>query len=65
VHWTQAITERISQSHAQKVIGGGDTIAVIEKSGIPESSLGFMSTGGGAMLEFLLKGTLPAIDALE
>ena len=64
VHWTLAIAEKIAQSNAQKVIGGGDTIAVIEKSAIPNDKLGFLSTGGGAMLEFLLKGTLPAIDAL-
>ena len=47
------------------VIGGGDTIAVIEESGLPQEHLGFLSTGGGAMLEFLLKGTLPAIEALK
>jgi phosphoglycerate kinase len=64
-HWTHSIAERIAESKAQKVIGGGDTIAVIEKSGIPESKLGFLSTGGGAMLEYLLKGTLPGIEALK
>jgi len=65
VHWTHAIAEKIAESNAQKVIGGGDTIAVIEKTGIPESKLGFLSTGGGAMLELLLKGTLPGIEALN
>jgi len=64
-HWTRAIAEKISESNAQKVIGGGDTIAVVEKSGIPEDRLGFLSTGGGAMLELLLKGTLPGIEALQ
>ncbi len=64
-HWTHAIAERIAVSDAQKVIGGGDTIAVIEKSGIPENNLGFLSTGGGAMLEYLLKGTLPGVEALN
>jgi phosphoglycerate kinase len=63
--WTSAIVDLISKSSAQKVLGGGDTIAVVEKSGIDQKNLGFLSTGGGAMLEFLLKGTLPAIDALE
>ena len=47
------------------VIGGGDTIAALKESGIPEEKLGFFSTGGGAMLEFLLKGTLPGIEALQ
>ena len=41
------------------MIGGGDTIAAIQESGVKEDQLGFLSTGGGAMLEYLLKGTLP------
>ncbi|MDP2650207.1 MAG: phosphoglycerate kinase [bacterium] len=45
------------------IIGGGDTIAAIGKP--IEGSCSFVSTGGGAMLEFLLKGTLPGIKALE
>ena len=46
------------------VIGGGAAIAAIE--GIaPEGKLGFLSTGGVAMLEYLLKGTLPAIEVLK
>lgn len=62
---TKAIAELIQQSMAQKVIGGGDTIALIEEAELDVSKLGFLSTGGGAMLEFLLKGSLPAIDALN
>ncbi len=65
IHYTQGIAELISKSDARKVIGGGDTIAAIEQSGIEQENLGFLSTGGGAMLEYLLKGTLPAIEALE
>ncbi|MDB5238335.1 MAG: Phosphoglycerate kinase [Candidatus Kaiserbacteria bacterium] len=65
ISWTHAIAELIAQSSAQKVIGGGDTIAAIEESGVAESSLGFLSTGGGAMLEYLLDGTLPGIQALQ
>ena len=64
-HYTQAIAELISKSEAKKVIGGGDTIAAIEASGVPQDNLGFLSTGGGAMLEYLLKGTLPGIEALR
>ncbi len=63
-HYTAAIAEIISHSEAKKVIGGGDTIAAIEQSGISQGNLGFLSTGGGAMLEYLLKGNLPAIEAL-
>jgi phosphoglycerate kinase len=63
--WTHAIAELISESAAQKVIGGGDTIAVIEESGMPQENLGFLSTGGGAMLEYLLDGTLPGLEPLQ
>ena len=63
--WTHAIAELIAESPAQKVIGGGDTIAALQESGIAMDKLGFLSTGGGAMLEYLLKGTLPGIDALN
>ena len=65
IHYTQAIGELISKSEAKKVIGGGDTIAAIEKAGIAQEHLGFLSTGGGAMLEYLLKGTLPGIEVLK
>lgn len=64
-HWTQAIIEHVSRSEARKVIGGGDTLALIEKAGIAVEKLQFLSTGGGAMLEYILKGTLPGVDALR
>ena len=63
--YTHAIAELIAQSAAQKIIGGGDTIAAIEESGVSEEKLGFLSTGGGAMLEYLIDGTLPGIAALN
>lgn len=66
--WTHAIAELVSKAvarGAKTVIGGGDTIAAIQESGVPEDQLGFLSTGGGAMLEYLLKGTLPGIEALN
>ncbi len=68
VSYTHAIAELIShrvEQGAHAVIGGGDTIAALDGSGIPEEKLGFLSTGGGAMLEFLVKGTLPGIEALK
>ena len=64
VSYTHAIAELLAESEAKKVIGGGDTIAAIESSAVPQEKLGFLSTGGGAMLEYLLKGTLPGIEAL-
>lgn len=63
--YTLAIAEVIAgNAGAEKIVGGGDTIALLQESGFTEERLGFLSTGGGAMLEYLLKGTLPGIDAL-
>ncbi|MFH1178406.1 MAG: phosphoglycerate kinase, partial [bacterium] len=60
---TDAFTRAVADSSAYSVVGGGDTVAAIENLGLlPHFS--FVSTGGGAMLEFLAHGTLPGIDAL-
>jgi phosphoglycerate kinase len=61
---TNAFARAVADSGAHSVIGGGDTIAAIENLGLlPRFS--FVSTGGGAMLDFLAKGTLPGIEALQ
>ena len=68
ISYTQQVAQLTAQTvarGAEVLIGGGDTIAAIEAAGVPQEKLGFLSTGGGAMLEYLLKGTLPAITALE
>lgn len=49
---------------AETIVGGGDTLAAIAELGIPEKFT-FISTGGGAMLDFLAQGTLAGIEALE
>ncbi|MEK7641828.1 MAG: phosphoglycerate kinase [Patescibacteria group bacterium] len=49
---------------AMKIVGGGDTLAAIAKLGV-EDKYSFVSTGGGAMLDFLAKGTLPGIEVLK
>lgn len=60
---TDAFARAVANSSARSVVGGGDTIASIENLGLlPHFS--FVSTGGGAMLDFLAKGTLPGIEAL-
>lgn len=60
---TNAFARAATNSSACSVVGGGDTIAAIENLGLlPHFS--FVSTGGGAMLDFLAKGTLPGITAL-
>lgn len=49
---------------AESIVGGGDTVASIQKLNI-ENKLSFVSTGGGAMLDYLVNETLPGIKALE
>jgi phosphoglycerate kinase len=50
---------------ATTVVGGGDTIAAVKKSGVSESEVTHLSTGGGATLRFLAGDKMPGIEALE
>ncbi|MGN8160167.1 phosphoglycerate kinase [Salinisphaera sp. RV14] len=61
---TEALAQAIAESDGFSIAGGGDTLAAIEKYGIGEK-VSYISTGGGAFLEFLEGKTLPAIAALE
>lgn len=61
---TEEILKAISKSKSYSVIGGGDTVSLISKLKL-ENKLGFISTGGGATLDFLAKETLPGIKALK
>ncbi|HEZ3755670.1 TPA: phosphoglycerate kinase [Neisseria meningitidis] len=61
---TKALAEAIAQSKAFSIAGGGDTLAAIAKFGVTEQ-IGYISTGGGAFLEFLEGKELPAVAALE
>lgn len=61
---TEALARAIAASSAFSIAGGGDTIAAVEKYGIG-AKLSYISTGGGAFLEFLEGKTLPAVAALE
>ncbi len=58
------IAEATTKNGAKSIIGGGDTLAAIAELGI-EDKFSFVSTGGGAMLDFLANETLPGIEALE
>jgi phosphoglycerate kinase len=61
---TKAIAQAIAKSSAFSLAGGGDTLAAIEKYGV-EEGISYISTGGGAFLEFVEGKTLPAVAMLE
>jgi phosphoglycerate kinase len=61
---TRAIANAIARSKAFSIAGGGDTLAAIEKYGV-EDGISYISTGGGAFLEFVEGKTLPAVAMLE
>ncbi len=61
---SEAIAKAITQSKAYSIIGGGDIAAFIKKLGL-EKKFSYVSTGGGAMLEYLANETLPGIEALK
>ncbi len=61
---TQAVAKMLSKSTATTIVGGGDTLSAIKELGLFDS-FSFVSTGGGAMLEFLSVGTLPGIEVLK
>lgn len=61
---TKRVAEAITASGAESIIGGGDTLAALKNSGYLERFT-FVSTGGGATLDFLANGTLPGIEALK
>ncbi len=61
---TRALAEAVAASDAFSVAGGGDTLAAIDKYGVADR-ISYISTGGGAFLEFLEGKTLPAVAMLE
>jgi phosphoglycerate kinase len=61
---TRTLANAIARSKAFSLAGGGDTLAAIEKYGI-EDSISYISTGGGAFLEFVEGKKLPAVEILE
>jgi phosphoglycerate kinase len=63
-HGTETIARAIAKSSAFSIAGGGDTLAAIAKYGVADR-IGYISTGGGAFLEFLEGKTLPAVAILE
>ena len=63
-HGTIEIAKAIANSKAYSVVGGGDSIAAVNKAGVSDK-ISYICTGGGASLEFLEKGTLPGIEVLK
>ncbi|MEI6843294.1 MAG: phosphoglycerate kinase [bacterium] len=64
---TEQLAEVIAEATengARSIVGGGDTLSAIKKLGL-EHKFSFVSTGGGAMLDFLVNETLPGIEALK
>lgn len=61
---TDALAEALCKSAVRAVVGGGDTVASLQKFTFDPARV-FISTGGGAMLDFLTHGTLPGLEALK
>ncbi len=61
---TKVLAEAIAESPAFSIAGGGDTLAAIDKYGVGER-ISYISTGGGAFLEFVEGKVLPAVEVLE
>jgi len=64
IHGTQAVAEAIANAKCFSIAGGGDTLAAIDQFGVAEG-IDYVSTGGGAFLEYVEGKTLPAVKVLE
>ncbi len=63
-HGTEVMARAIANSNAFSIAGGGDTLAAVDKFGL-ENQISYISTGGGAFLEYLEGRSLPAVEILK
>ena len=61
---TQSVAQLVADASGHSIIGGGDTVAAIRELGLAPK-FNFLSTGGGAMLDYLVDGSLPGVEALR
>jgi phosphoglycerate kinase len=61
---TLGVARAVAEAPGLSVVGGGDTVAAVEQAGVA-SRIGYLSTGGGAFLEYLEGRTLPGVAALD
>ena len=61
---TNKIAKAVAQSSAYSIVGGGDSVSAVKKSGYA-GKIDFLSTGGGATLKYLEDGSLPCIDVIQ
>ena len=61
---TAALGKAVSENEGFSIVGGGDTVAVVEQLKMGDS-VSYISTGGGAFLDFVQNGTLPILDLLS
>jgi len=61
---TKGVFDAVAESKAFSVVGGGNTIEAVEKLGLAQK-VSYISTGGGALMEFLTGKVLPGVDSLE
>ncbi len=61
---TKGVADAIASSNAYSIVGGGDTVSAVNSFGVADK-INFISTGGGASMEFLENGTLPCIEVIQ
>lgn len=64
IEGTKALADALLASSAELIVGGGDTVSALSELGL-QQRFPYLSTGGGAMLAFVLNGTLPGLDVLK